>query len=78
MNDLPTLDPYARMVRALESCTFLPGSWDKRFVQDVSGKPDSAMTSKQKASVLQLVYKYRRQLSVEIIILAQDTAEEAA
>lgn len=73
-----TLDPYARMVRALEGCTFLPGSWDKRFVRDMSGKPDSAMTSKQKASVLRMVQKFRRQLSVEIIILAQDTAEEDA
>lgn len=70
--------PFDTMVDALVRCTFLPGSWDKRFVHDMSRLGESKMTGKQADSIIRLVHKYRRQLSADIIILAQDSGEARA
>lgn len=46
----------------LSRCMFLPGSWDKRFVRDVSAYPaDHELTDKQAAALHKLAYRYRRQ-----------------
>jgi hypothetical protein len=80
MSVLPTekADPYVQMLSALVRCTFPVGSWDKRFVRDLVGRPISGMTEKQRASIVRLVHKYRRQIPTEIIILAQDISKTVA
>lgn len=48
----------------LSGCTFLPGSFDKRFMRDLSALPDKQtkeLTEKQNRCLWKLVYKYRRQ-----------------
>lgn len=48
----------------LSRCTFLPGSWPKRFVRQVSSLPDEAMlNAKQEYWIDRLYYMYRRQIS---------------
>jgi len=73
---------YGRVARALARCTLLPGCWDKRFSRAMSAiadvDPGWPFTERQRASLLRLAHKYRRQLKTEIIILAQDLAEAAA
>lgn len=46
-------------------CTFLPGSWDKRFVHDLGrlGEYD-LLTPKQEACVEALAYRYCKQLKM--------------
>ena len=73
-------DDEAAIAKALEICTFLPASWDKRFARDMAfaakNSPERVLTEKQRASLLRLAIKYRRQLPTEIVILAQDGIEE--
>ena len=45
---------------ALYKCTFLPGSWDKRFVHGLVNAAE--ITDKQAEWIDKLTYKYRRQL----------------
>lgn len=69
---------YVHLISALSKCTFLPGSWDKRFARDMAGLfPGGDLTEKQRANVLRLVHKYRRQLDTNVVILAQDEGEKA-
>lgn len=50
-------------LQALKQCTFLPGSFDKRFVRDLSALPaDAELTERQAANVERLAYRYRRQI----------------
>lgn len=67
---------------ALGNCTFLPGSWDKRFARDLAfaakNSPDVAFTERQAAHLLRLAHKYRRQLPAEIVLRALDEMEYAA
>lgn len=58
-------DPVVEAVRALSKCSFLPGSADKRFVSDLLAKHE--FNERQRALVLRLVRKYRRQIPTEII-----------
>lgn len=45
-------------LQALKQCTFLPGSWDKRFVRNLSALPqDAALTERQAANVERLAYR---------------------
>lgn len=71
---------YGAMALALMRCTFLPGCWDKRFVHGMGEKArraeEPAYTPKQKASLLRLVHKYRRQLPTAAILMALDQAED--
>lgn len=51
-------------IQALKRCTFLPGSYQKRFVRDMSAKPeDFELSEKQAVYVDKLYYMYRRQIS---------------
>jgi len=67
---------------ALGRCSFLPGSWDKRFARDLAivaeRSPEIAYTERQSAHLLRLAHKYRRQLPSTIIEYALDEMESAA
>jgi hypothetical protein len=49
-----------QIATALKNCTFLPGSFDKRFVRQLN--PDKEMTEKGLKMMLDLLDKYRRQI----------------
>ncbi len=50
-------------LKLLSRCTFQPGSWPKRFVRDMSSKPDDYEPSVHQAfQIDKLYYKYRRQI----------------
>ncbi|MBB4199066.1 hypothetical protein CCR94_16350 [Rhodoblastus sphagnicola] len=70
--------PYLQILAALARCSFLPGRWDKRFVNSMLQKPFEKWTKRQKETVLRLVNKYRRQINTGVIMLAQDAAWELA
>lgn len=46
--------------RALKRCSFLPGSFDKRWVKNAD--PEKAMTKEGRTFMLKLLMKYRRQI----------------
>jgi hypothetical protein len=59
------MDPlHYQALQCLRLCTFGVGSWDKRFVRDVStlGEYD-LLTPRQEESVERLAYRYRKQLA---------------
>jgi hypothetical protein len=51
---------------ALGRVTYLPGSFDKRFGNNLSGlaqsQPEKELTEKQNEWMFRLLYKYRKQL----------------
>ncbi|MCZ2074141.1 MAG: hypothetical protein LC130_03970 [Bryobacterales bacterium] len=50
-------------LRYLVRCTFLPGSYVKRFVNDLFYKPiDTELTEKQAAYLDKVTWQYRKQL----------------
>lgn len=50
------------MIKALSGCTFLPGSYTKRFVRDMSSlEPETLLTVKQAAYLEKMFYAYRQQ-----------------
>ena len=50
-------------LQALKQCTFLPGSYDKRFVRNLSALPqERELTERQAANVERMAYRYRRQI----------------
>ncbi len=55
-------DPELRIAEALLRCSFLPGSRDKKFVQQLPNWHDRAMTTKGKAYMMALLQKYRKQI----------------
>lgn len=57
------LSPLERsMLAALARCTFRPGSFEKRFVRDISGV--TALTERQRAVFYRTFYRYRRQMNL--------------
>lgn len=52
--------------QALERCTFLPASTDKRFVRDMAARSRTAhppaLTDRQAAYLTRLAWRYRRQM----------------
>ncbi len=50
----------------LRRCSFLPGSWDKRFARDIGfvaeHHPAKELTERQSKCLDNLVHKYRRQI----------------
>jgi len=73
---------YATIAKALARCTFVPGCWDKRFARAMAAladhNPDWEFTERQRASLIRLAHKYRRQVATEVVMLAQDLAEVEA
>lgn len=52
-------------VNLLRRCRFLPGSFDKRFVRDMSTKSDDYELSKKQATYLDKTFtRYRKQIAV--------------
>jgi len=51
-----------RVASALTRCRFLPGSFDKRFVNQLSNWIDRDMTEAGKRKMIELLHKYRRQI----------------
>ncbi len=47
---------------ALLKCTFLPGSFDKKFVRGFPNRQDKPMTQEGRAMMLGLFVKYRKQI----------------
>jgi len=47
----------------LRGCTFLPGSWDKRFVRHLSALPvEAELTEKQVACLEKMAHRYLEQM----------------
>jgi len=62
----------------LVSCTFLPGSYNKRFAMDIYWMAKSGIeaTEKQIANLWRLVYRYRRQIKdTELVAEAQEKGD---
>jgi len=53
-------DLQKQVATALKNCSFLPGSFDKRFVRNLD--PDKEMTEKGLNMMLRLFDRYRRQI----------------
>lgn len=47
---------------ALGNCSFLPGTFDKRFVKNLPNWYEREMTVKGRAMLIKLMDKYRRQI----------------
>jgi hypothetical protein len=55
------------LCQALGCCTYLPGSWDKRFARDLSARAiDYQLSEKQVEQLERMKYKYRRQLAPKL------------
>lgn len=51
-------------IEALNQCSFLPGSYQKRFVRDMGMRPmDYELSEKQTAYLDKLYWQYRKQIS---------------
>jgi hypothetical protein len=59
----PATDEERRLMKHLIGCTFAVGSFDKRFVRDVSARIEATgeITDKQGVLIYTLHYRYRRQ-----------------
>lgn len=51
-----------KIANALKFCTFLPGSFDKRFVKQLPNWIDREMTENGSAYMIKLFHKYHRQI----------------
>lgn len=51
-----------KIANSLINCTFLPGSYDKKFVQQLGNWKDRDMTLKGRLKMIELLHKYRRQI----------------
>lgn len=57
-------------VAGLWRCTFLPGTWDKRFSRALAKRDASKpLSEKQQEWLWKLVWKYRRQIPEQRVIL---------
>ena len=56
----PLSDHEIRLAKCLGSCTFLPGSWEKKFVQNINIE-GLHLTARQRWFLYFLVHRYRRQ-----------------
>jgi len=60
-----TTEQYVK-IHALSLCTFLPASYDKRFVRDMTCLPfDHELSDKQSVFLDKLYYRYRKQISAK-------------
>lgn len=54
---------HLRLIIALGACTFLPGSWDKRFIKSLGAlTTDGSLSPKQIEQLERMAYNYRKQL----------------
>jgi hypothetical protein len=56
------------IIHALSNVTYLPGSFNKRFIRSLNGiadnKPEQEITEKQREWMYRLLYTYRRQVPI--------------
>jgi hypothetical protein len=66
-----------RIIQALaRKVTFLPGSWDKRFVRDLSALGEfDLLTVKQSNQVERLAFRYRKQLNRSGFVIPMEVLE---
>lgn len=70
----PMTDDEKRAALALEKCTYLPGSFEKRFARDMAGiaRGTAEITVKQRGWLWKQVHRYRRQIGdAELVRLAE-------
>ncbi len=68
---------YYDTIQALSHrVTFLPGSWDKRFVRDMAtlGEYD-LLTPKQQTQIERMAYRYRVQLNKRGFVIPNEVLE---
>lgn len=64
-------DDERQMVAALRGVTFPIGTWQKRFARGLMQmRPDEALSEAQKAWLVWLVYRYRRQIAPATVALS--------
>jgi hypothetical protein len=51
-----------KIAHALQNCNFLPGSFDKKFSNQLNNWEGRDMTQKGRDKMLEMLYKYRRQI----------------
>ena len=61
---VPATDEDRANIAKLVRCTFLPASFDKRFARDLNSQLANGgeITEKQRAYLVKLIHKYRRQI----------------
>lgn len=77
----PMTENEQRLARALNCCTFPPGTNQKRFARNIAGQasaPEPKITDNQRSYLHKMVHRYRRQISAEILALRLDDSEGAA
>lgn len=61
------------VARALGRCSFLPGSWEKRFAQDMADRADAAaaertaISGRQALCLERLAWKFRNQMPRHLV-----------
>lgn len=55
-------DEQAEMVAGLRRCIFLPASFEKRFVNDMTYQADKELTPRQDWFLRRTYYRYRKQI----------------
>jgi hypothetical protein len=61
---LAVLDELRATIHRLARCRLMVGSWDKRFIREITAFPgERTLSVKQAAMIEKLAYKYRRQLA---------------
>ena len=60
---VPATDEDRASIEKLSHCRFVPASFDKRFVRGMASQISSGeITEKQRAYLVKLIHKYRRQI----------------
>lgn len=75
----PMLPSERRMATALAKCSFLPGSFAKRFARTVGSQaeePEPRITEGQAAVLRTLVHAYRRQIPAAVVALVRGNSED--
>lgn len=64
-------------LKHLKCATMLPGCFDKRFIGDVWQRDPATLTTKQWNFVMQLAWKYRRQIPKHLAPAADPKMQRA-
>lgn len=59
---------HYKCIQALSKCTFIPGSFEKRFVRDMETLGEYDMLSKKQTAFLErLAWRYRQQIGKKLV-----------
>lgn len=61
---------------ALSNCSFLPGSFDKKFVRQITNWHDRDMTDNGRETLKRLLMKYRRQIPEYMSIIVRINGDQ--